>query len=199
VPVPGLSPGKFVLAVGEVSARKNVALLVAVWRDLVRRKADRGVKLVVAGIVHTAGTPLVREVGDDPELANAVCFLPNAGDGELRWLYANCRFTAFPSRLEGFGLPVAESLAFGKVCVASNAAAVPEASQGSGIHLHPDDMQAWTQTIEQLIGDDEALRRAEQAIAERYVAVSWEDTAEDVLAAIEAVVPKASPMEVAPR
>ena len=57
-----------------------------------------------------------------PTLARNFARLP---DAELAWLYANAAFTVFPSLMEGWGLPVGESLWFGKPCVASSGSAVP--------------------------------------------------------------------------
>ena len=79
------------------------------------------------------------------------------------------------------GLPVAESLAAGKVCVASSSSAIPEAAQGQAILLPPGDTQSWTSTISSLIDDDERLRLAERNIRTFYRRQQWSDTAERIL------------------
>lgn len=189
-PVEGLAPGGFVLTVGDVGARKNHRLLLHVWASLARDGlARQGTEnlpvLVVAGRVGHEGAALVAAAERDPVLRDTVRFLSNVDDQALRWLYAHCRFTLFPSLSEGFGLPVVESLAAGKACIASNATAIPEASQGAAIHLDPHDGAAWRAEVLRLL-DDDALVAAEAEIAEKFRMVSWDDTAADVLLALDA-------------
>ncbi len=128
----GLRTDEFVLTVGDVTPRKNHALLVEIWRELIKDRVAGLKPLVIAGRVGADGAPLARDIAADPALARSVTILSNADDRILDWLYANCLFTVFPSFAEGYGLPVAESLAAGKVCVASSRASVPEASSGIG-------------------------------------------------------------------
>jgi glycosyltransferase involved in cell wall biosynthesis len=110
--------------------------------------------------------------------------LANADDAELRWLYENCRFTVFASHAEGFGLPVAESLARGKACLASNAMSIPEAGQGLAIHLDPTDAAAWRAAAQRLIDDDAELAAREAAVRAQFRVWTWTDTADDALAAL---------------
>ena len=182
--VAGLTPREIVLTVGDVTGRKNHRLLVEIWATLMRERGTPPIPLVVAGRIDIDGLPLVEASKTDPATTIAVKFLSEIDDAQLNWLYRNCRFTLFPSFSEGFGLPVVESLAYGKPCIASNAAAIPEASQGIAIHLDPHDMPAWRQTIETLLDDDQALTRATADIADHFRLVSWSDTANDALSAI---------------
>ncbi|MFO1062081.1 MAG: glycosyltransferase [Dongiaceae bacterium] len=186
--VPGLQPGRFVLSVGDVVARKNHALLLRVWRAWAQaaRLPEAVLPLVIAGRIDAEGRPLVADAMADPVLRDLVRFLPNADDEALAWLYRQCRFTVFPSLLEGFGLPVAESLAAGKACLASTASSIPEAGQGAAIGLDPTDAQAWLDAVRRLAGDDAALAAEEARLAGAYRMVSWEDTVADIRAAIAA-------------
>ncbi|WP_210208324.1 glycosyltransferase, partial [Rhodoplanes roseus] len=184
--VDGLVPGGYVLTVGDVTARKNHRLLVDLWATLAGERGGRVLPLVIAGRIGHDGAPLVAAVKADPAAAAVIRFLSNVDDAALRWLYANCRFTVFPSVSEGFGLPVVESLAVGKACIASNATAIPEASQGAALHLDPNDAAGWTAAVTRLLDDDPALARAEAAIAEKFHLVAWDDTAADVLDAADA-------------
>lgn len=184
--VAGLAPAGYVLTVGDVTARKNHRLLVDLWSGLSRERGGRVLPLVIAGRIGHDGAPLVAAVEADPAAAAVIRFLSNVDDRQLRWLYANCRFTVFPSLSEGFGLPVVESLAAGKACIASNATAIPEASQGAARHLDPADRVAWRAAVQAFLDDDRALARAEAAIADGFRLVGWDDTAADVLQAADA-------------
>ena len=178
-PVAGLAPGGFVLSVGDVVHRKNHTLLAEVWTRL----GEAAPLLVIAGRVDREGDALAARVRRDPLLRRRLRILPDVGDEALIWLYRNCRYTLFPSLLEGFGLPVAESLSVGKVCLASTAAAIPEAGQGAAIGLDPLVPAAWEDAVMRL-SDDAALQLAEGAVNGVFHPVSWDDTALDVLAAI---------------
>ena len=169
------------LAVGSITARKNQKMLVDIWQHFVDRNLHPSCKLVIVGAVDADSHQLVRDVRSRPDLASRVLVIENADDSMLAWLYANCRFTVFPSFLEGFGLPVAESLAAGKVCVASSSSAIPEAAQGQAILLPPGDRQSWISTISDLIDDDERIRLAERNIRLGYRRQQWSDTAERIL------------------
>ena len=182
--VADLEPGRFVLSVGDVVYRKNHALLVEVWRALAKHGPP--LPLVIAGRVDQEGEALVQSVKRDPLLREHVRFIANANDAALGWLYRHCRFTMFPSLLEGFGLPVAESLACGKVCLASTASAIPEAGQGAAIGLDPHDGAAWVEAVRLLSRDDTALAEHEARIARDFRPVSWRDTVDDIMGAIAA-------------
>lgn len=181
---PDLSPREFVLAVGDVTARKNHAMLAEVWRQLPQRIGRMPIPLIVAGRINRDDADLARAI---QAASPQVRILPNADDETLAWLYANCRFTVFASLAEGYGLPVSESLAFGKVCIASSTTAVPEASQGLGIHLDPADPQAWEEWVARLLTDDAELAARETVIRTRHKLITWSDAAGDVLAAVDSL------------
>lgn len=181
-PVPDLVPGRFCISVGDVVPRKNHALLIDIWTELARERGGAIAPLLIVGRIGADGTPIAAAV--DPVAAGVVRFLSNADDATLRWLYVNCRFTLFPSWSEGFGLPVVESLASAKPCIASAATSIPEASQGTAIHLDPADRTAWRDAIVRLLDDDAALARHTADIRARFQLVGWHDTADDVLRAL---------------
>ena len=178
-PVPDLRPGGFVLSVGDVVHRKNHRLLVRVWAALIAKGLAVPI-LVIVGRSDLEGNALVRSVRLDPGLCSLVRFLPNVNDAALLWLYRSCRYTVFPSLLEGFGLPVAESLSQGKACLASSAAAIPEAGQGAATTLDPTDAAAWEAAVIRL-NDDAALAEEEARVARLFHPVTWADAAEEIV------------------
>ena len=182
-PIEGLFPGSFVLSVGDVVHRKNHKLLIRVWSSLIASGTEVPT-LVIVGRIDLEGNALVRSVRQDRRLRDMILFLPNTPDAALVWLYQNCRHTVFPSLLEGFGLPVAESLGYGKVCLASSRSAIPESGQGAAISLDPLDPDAWAAEVRRL--NDPGAMAAEEARAARlFRPVTWRDTASDILDAID--------------
>jgi glycosyltransferase involved in cell wall biosynthesis len=182
IPMAGLIPGGFVLSVGDVVDRKNHRLLVGVWAILVRQEFPVPT-LVIVGRIDREGLELVRSVRRDRVLRTKILFLPNVNDGVLQWLFAHCRYTAFPSLLEGFGLPVAESLSHGKVCLASSSSAIPEAGQHAAISLDPNDADAWEVEVRRLNVAAE-LASEEARVRQLFRPVDWADTASDILDAV---------------
>jgi glycosyltransferase involved in cell wall biosynthesis len=94
-------------------------------------------------------------------------------DAVLSWLYRNCAWTLYPSFSEGWGLPVSESLAHGKFCVASSASALKEAGQGLIRHIDPLDFAAWRDTVIELVRSPELVSEFERRIKARYRGVTW--------------------------
>ena len=103
--------------------------------------------------------------------------LPHAGDDELAWLYRNCAFTMYPSFYEGWGLPVSESLAYGKYCLASDTSSLPEAGAGLAGHLDPLDFVAWRDAVLALIRSPELLEAHETKIRDTYRPTTWAQSA----------------------
>ncbi len=79
-------------------------------------------------------------------------------DEELVEMYRDCEFTVFPSRVEGWGLPITESLTYGKACIHATDPAQFEASQHLMPALHPDDFLGWRDEIERMAVDAEYRR-----------------------------------------
>ena len=138
-PVAGLAGVPFALVVGDLSPRKNVDVLAAVWDDVHR---ETGAILVLAGAGGEKGPELTRRL-DDLESRGRARRLGAVPGPELRWCYENCRVVLFPSIEEGFGFPVLEARTFGAPVVASTDRALVEAAAGTAVHVDPYDRQGW--------------------------------------------------------
>lgn len=124
--------GDFAVCVGTIEARKNQTVLVRAWTELARER--RMPVLILAGkLAPNAQSIQIMLDRDKPPVA----ILENASDAMLAQLYRDCRFTIFPSLFEGWGLPVGESLWFGKHCLASSASSVPEVGAEHAIYFDP--------------------------------------------------------------
>ena len=161
----------FVLAVGTVEIRKNHGLLVDVWRRL-----ESPPLLVIAGRDGWLAD-LDARLDAEPEVRPHVVRLRDVNDAQLGRLYDAALLTVYPSLYEGWGLPVAESLARGKICVASAATSIPEIAPTLTELCDPQDVEAWTATIWRLVVDAELRRRREAQIRLEYRQTSWRETA----------------------
>ncbi len=178
-----ISADRFVLSVGTLEPRKNHALLLDVWQRLKETHGDAAPILVLVGGRGWMLESMVNEISRRG-LGDKVTTLERVSDAELVWLYRNCRFTVFPSHYEGWGLPVAESLAYGKYCVASTGGAVPEVTQGLVRHLDPEDEEGWRREIERLWFEPDALAALERRIRTQYRPTSWREAGAQLLACV---------------
>lgn len=154
----------YVLAVGTVSARKNLNVLEAARHAL----AERGIELVVAG----SNRGYLRGA------ASSLRRLGYVDDQDLPALYAGARALAMPSRYEGFGLPCLEAMACGTPVVASRCAALPETVGDAGLLVDADDAQAFAEALLAAARDEPLHARLAHAGRERAAAFPWSRTAE---------------------
>lgn len=118
-------PSTFALFVSTIEARKNQYIIY----QAVKRADELGIKILPIVLVGKHGwlsDDLVYLLRNDRKIQNKLIWLDRVDDKGLRWLYSQCSFTLYPSFYEGWGLPVAESLAYGKPCLASNSSSIPE-------------------------------------------------------------------------
>ena len=112
----------------------------------------------------------------------------NTSDEDLDKFYRVCAFTVFPSQEEGFGLPIVESLSYGKPCICANFGAMAEAAAGGGcLTVDVRDVGALESAIVALTGNPDELRELEQEAANRKT-VTWSDYTKDFCALMDRVI-----------
>ncbi|MBA4190324.1 MAG: hypothetical protein C0467_20245 [Planctomycetaceae bacterium] len=182
-PVGGVTQGEpFVLYVSTIDPRKNHHTLYLVWRKLVQEYGGQVPKLVVVGSpnVHQ----LLHEIQFDPLVRGKILHRHPIDDLQLDWLYQNCLFTVYPSYYEGWGLPVSESLWYGKLCVAAGNSSIPEIG-GDLVDYHdPYDLSECHSLIRRAAFDATYRQRREQEIAASYRPTTWRECAESLCRAI---------------
>lgn len=180
-------PERYVLTIGSIEPRKNLGTLVAAWGRTEARKD--GAKLVVAGgvgrkaIFNLASLPGAATSSEDPTVLR-VGFFP---DEELPLLYAGAEAFALPSLAEGFGLPILEAMACGTPVICADATAMPEVAGGAARLVPPLDVEAWTEAIDAVLGDQEGRRRMSAAGLRRASQFSWRKTAAGVRSVLQTV------------
>lgn len=171
-------PGSYVLFVSTIEARKNHLLAFRTWARLLRDLPAAEVPtLVFAGREGWLVADLMQQLLNSNYLGGKLLIVHSPSDGELAALYRGCLFTFYPSLLEGWGLPVVESLAWGKPCVAANSSALPEAGGELARYFDPEDGQEAYRLIRATLADRGALAAWEARVLREFRAVPWAATA----------------------
>jgi len=166
----------FLLHVGDLHERRNLPLVVHAMLEAQRRPGMPPLTMVLAGVDRGIGDRLrgyAREA-DSPE--SVVCLGP-VTETQLLVLYRGAAALVYPSRYEGFGLPVLEAMACGTPVIASHAASIPEVLGDAGVLLDPDDEPGWAEAIARVISDEWERGRMRKAGLTRARSFTWERTA----------------------
>lgn len=161
-------PERYILYVGTIDARKDLSRLRAAYDLLPPDCADAA--LVLAGRTAYGAERLVRQLGRPPKRGHVI-MLDYVPRPTLPALYAGASVFVYPSRYEGFGLPVLEAMACGAPVIVSSAAALVELVGEAGLVLNTGTPAELTQAIERLLRSDaarEQLRQRAQARARAY-------------------------------
>ena len=168
----------FVLMVGTVECRKNQLSAYQAWRRLLKVHGPQAVpRLVLAGRPGRLTADLMAQIAGDRVTRGHVIVPDHVGDEELAWLYRHCLFTVYPSHYEGWGLPIAESCAFGKYCIAGNSTSMPEVAGDLIDYCDPLDVPGLVRLLERALFDGDYLRQREQQLTAGYRKTTWEETA----------------------
>lgn len=182
-----------VLYVSTIEIRKNHILLYRIWERLLREHGAETVPdLVFAGKYGWEIQELRQALRTSHFLDGKIRVVENLSDGELAELYKGARFTVFPSFCEGWGLPVSESLSYGRYCIASEATSLPEVGGRFVDYHHPADFDTAYRLIERAIFDPLFLEEKERLIHAEYPHPTWQNSASAIVAALSRNFPPAS-------
>jgi glycosyltransferase involved in cell wall biosynthesis len=180
----GLQPGRFVLAVGNLAAHKNLGALAL----LARRLPEHGMVLAVAGnLLNSAFSSPGEQL-----LPQVARFLGRVSDAELKALYETAACFVFPSRYEGFGLPAVEAMANGCPVVASAIPALRETCKDAAMFCDPNSPEDIADRVLQLCNDVPSQKQLRNAGAALIRGMTWKLAAEKLSAIISAKRPALS-------
>ena len=160
--------GPYVLAVGTLEPRKNLPALASAFALLRQRRPE--LTLAIAGLEGWENRPLAAE---------GIRLLGYVSDDELARLYRGAAVFAYPSRFEGFGIPVVEALASGVPAVVSSHRSLDEASGDAALRADPSEPRALAAALEWALEAGSQIRERGLAHATQF---TWRACGEAVLA-----------------
>jgi glycosyltransferase involved in cell wall biosynthesis len=173
-------PKRYVLHVGDLHARRNLPLVArAVAAVRSRNPAWSTLGLLLAGVDRGTGADLRRLSDETGGAAPLVTVLGPTTEPSLLALYRSATALVYPSRYEGFGLPLLEAMASGTPVIAARTSSIPEVVGEAAVLLDPDDETGWSVAIEQVLDDGPHREQLREAGLRRAREFSWRRAAEE--------------------
>jgi glycosyltransferase involved in cell wall biosynthesis len=160
-------PDGFILSVGTIEERKNLLLTVKALKNI------DDIKLVVVG-KETKYTEQVKAYLTANNLNPRVIFLKDVTFAELPAVYQMASVFVYPSRYEGFGIPVLEALNSGTPVIAATGSCLEEAGGPDSLYVDPDNDADLAAKISSVLADDK-LRQTMVTKGRAYAASFTDD------------------------
>ncbi|MBU2745071.1 glycosyltransferase [Acidithiobacillus caldus] len=182
----GIDTGSYVLCVGTMEIRKNNLYLVKVWEQLIRIHGVNNIpKLVFCGKRGWHNEEFFDYIEDKQYVGTWLHLIESAPETLLSLLYEKSLFTCFVSYAEGWGLPISESLSYGKLCVASKTTSMPEVGGQFCLYIDPYDPNSGFDVINKLIVDKVFFNYREDFIKNNYKEKTWRDFSQEITGFID--------------
>jgi glycosyltransferase involved in cell wall biosynthesis len=178
-------PETFLYHGGGTEIRKNTELVLRGYKAL-QKIMPKGhlPKLVISGFLHDSSNKLATPVMDlisELELEDEVLTLGHVPQADVPILYSLAKLFLYPSRYEGFGLPVLEAMTVGVPVITCRVSSIPEVGGEAVLYTHPDDPEALARLIKKTLSDTELEERLSESgkhIAKNF---RWHDFSEALL------------------
>ena len=171
---------RFILSIGHGRPYKNPEATLRAFARIRRESRHADIRLVMAGRADTRSrlAPRIRAAG----LTDAVDFTGPVSNADLAYLLRSAQLLSFPSRWEGFGLPVIEAFAFGCPVVASRRGALKEIAEGTAWMLDdPESDEELAAAMSAIINDRGTRERLRARGFQRATGFTWERAARSYL------------------
>ncbi|TCU51469.1 tetratricopeptide repeat protein [Novosphingobium sp. PhB57] len=171
---------RYVAYVSTIEGRKNHLYVINSWRRLMAEGVNVP-DLVFVGRHGWKISALTDVLKATNNLNGRLHIAHNLSDGELNAIYANCEFSVFTSFVEGWGLPVGESLFHGRPCVAADTSSIPEVGGELVDYIDPFNLTQGVEVFRKMITDRAYLRSRVEAIRDHFTPRTWTDVGADFL------------------
>jgi glycosyltransferase involved in cell wall biosynthesis len=183
---------KFILFVGTLQPRKNIARLIEAFSRIKNADQEEKFKNLQLVIIGKKGWQY-EEILAAPEkydVTESVRFLENVPDVDLDVFYQHALCYVLPSLYEGFGLPVVEAMQRGCPVITSNISSLPEAGGDAAIYVNPEDVDDIAHKITKVITDEKLRHELKEKGKKQVMKFSWKKSAQQTLDILEEVAGK---------
>ncbi len=176
-------PEQYILSLSTIEPRKNLQLLIQAYKELMEEQYNIPM-LVLAGRKGWKLDEILCGISEN--VKNRIFFTGFIEDDDLAQIYRESLLFVFPSKYEGFGLPVIEAMSQGTLVVSSDAASLPEVIGEAGIPFKSNDVEDLKRAIKQALEmpEDECNRRKLDGINSSH-SFSWNLEAEKLYRIME--------------
>lgn len=143
-------PPRFILYVGSIEKRKNLMLVVKALARL--REKGENVHLVAVG-KRTSYLDEISHYAQSKGLSSLLHFCHGVGYTDLPAFYKLATAFVYPSRIEGFGIPMLEAITSGLPAIGCTGSCLEEAGGSSSLYVSPDDVEGMSDAIHQVLND----------------------------------------------
>jgi glycosyltransferase involved in cell wall biosynthesis len=178
----GLRPGEYLLYVGVLEPRKGVDRLVEAFSRVT--PAAGGLTLVIAGKRGWMYDRIFAQVAA-LGLQEQVRFPGYVPRADLPALYSGARAFVYPSRYEGFGLPVLEAMSCGTPVITTNVSSMPEVAGDGALLVDPDDVHGLAAALARVVHNARLREELSCRGQARAASFSWERCARETLRVYE--------------
>ncbi|MDF7679008.1 glycosyltransferase family 1 protein, partial [Acetobacteraceae bacterium ESL0709] len=164
---------EYVICVSTIEIRKNHTLLIKCWEKLREEFGEKTPNLVFVGKWGWEIENLKSYLFEKGYLGDWLFIFNGISDTEMEYLYKHSLFSVYPSFAEGFGLPIGESLVYGKPCIASNTTSMPEVGGDFVRYINPFDWQESYPVIRDIIANRNDLMQWQERIRRDFRPKTW--------------------------
>lgn len=173
----GLKSQEYILAVGTIEPRKNLAGLFKAYAMLSEKLQDK-YPLVLVGAVGWGTDNIFQEA---EKIKDKIKFLGYLPDNVLAKLYKEAKVFVYPSLFEGFGFPIIEAMQFGTPVITSNISSMPEAGGEAAIYIDPKDPKSIFGALQKVLEGKINIDKMNKLSKDQAAKFSWEKSAREVL------------------
>lgn len=166
---------RFILSVGTIEPRKNYEFLVDVYERVLEEAPD--LRLVICGRPGWGKQALLKKISQSQAGAK-ISVIEGASDTELSAYYESCALFVFPSKEEGFGIPIIEAMSKGALVVAADNTAISEIVDGAGILVRDYVVDDWAAIISKCLSGEIDKSQYSKDAESRALQYSWDVAAQ---------------------
>ena len=172
--------GSYIFYVGRIDKKKNIPELVEAFAMMREQEKDIKHKLVLVGNA-SFGFDEVMQLSEDYRLENELILPGWVEEVDMPYLFNGADAFVFPSKYEGFGIPLLQSMACGVPVAASWAASIPEITKKAALLFNPNSVEDIRDALIRIVKDEKLRDELKDLGIERVKNFSWRKTAGEIL------------------